>query len=256
MSLISLFSSTTRNIRKVGYIKDQKGILKRYNYEYENWQSHLQKCKEIIISQFKNCNANKVAVLGSGWLLDVPINELINNFNRIDLYDINHPKPIKRKYENNLKVNFIEKDLTNGLINKANEAKIAKDFLSELDQSKSISFEQDYDLVISINILNQLDIMLCDYIERKFKIDDSDLKLIRSKIQRNHIELLNKYNSCLISDCVEQQINKGDVVKENNLLYCDLLNGELIDSWIWNFDTRKTYNSKYTTSFIVKAYNF
>lgn len=256
MSLISLFKSSARNIRKAGYIKDQNGIIRRYSNEYENWQFHLQKCKQIIISQFARCGKKNIAVLGSGWLLDVPMKELINNFSCIDLFDINHPKPIKRKYQKNLQVNFIEKDLTNGLISDVNEANTINDFVNALNNCNPISFKQDYDLVISVNILNQLDIILCDFVKKKFKVDENDLKQIRTKIQQNHIKMLNKYNSCLITDSVEHQLEGGEIVAENNLIYCDLSNVKLIDSWEWKFDTRKTYNTKYTTSFIVKAYNF
>jgi len=256
MSLISLFNSFRRNIRRAGYIKDQNGIIRRYNIEYEKWQNHIAKCHQFIIVQLINYNGGKVAVLGSGWLLDVPMEELIDTFNQIDLIDINHPKQIMRKYENESAVNFIVKDLTNGLIEKANETTSISDFIEFMDHCEPILFKEKYDLVISINILNQLDIILCDFIKQKFKVKNEILLKIRSKVQQNHMDMIKNYKSCLISDSVEQQIYNNEIVANKSLIFCDLTNKTEDESWIWKFDTQKSYNPKFNTSFIVKAYNF
>ena len=50
---------------------------------------------------------------------------------------------------------------------------------------------EEYDLVISLNLLNQLDILLCDYLKEKFKIDNEETLLpIRKIIQQNHLDIL------------------------------------------------------------------
>ncbi len=47
------------------------------------------------------------------------------------------------------------------------------------------------DFIVSINILNQLDILLVDYVSRFMKISEEDKAVFRKRIQQQHIELLN-----------------------------------------------------------------
>lgn len=256
MSLISLFDSKYKNIRKAGYIKDQKGIIKRYGYEYENWLLHLENCKSFIAEKASSFSGGKVAVLGSGWLLDVPVDNLLNNFDQIDFFDIYHPAQIKRKYINNPKISFIVKDLTNGLINKVYNSKKLPEILTAIRDKEPVEFNVNYDFVISLNLLNQLDILLVDFIRKKFKIKQEIMNKIRFSVQQNHIDMLMNFNTCLITDAIEQIIKNDEIIEEKNLIYGNLPENKFIKSWIWTFDTQMTYNAKNKTSFIVKAYQF
>ena len=44
-------------------------------------------------------NAGSIAVLGSGWLLDVPLDHLCSGLEQVYLVDINHPPQIRKKAE-------------------------------------------------------------------------------------------------------------------------------------------------------------
>ncbi len=54
------------------YISDQKGILNRYLAEGNNWEAHLEKTRGFITGCLEKNKPETVAVLGSGWLLDIP----------------------------------------------------------------------------------------------------------------------------------------------------------------------------------------
>ncbi len=256
MALISFVKLWRRKIRKAGYLKDQNGIIKRYYREFDNWNLHIENCKSFIVNVTHESHGGKVAILGSGWLLDIPIKYLEQKFDEIWLIDINHPIQIKRKYENNRKIRFVNYDLTNGLVEKAVNANTFNDFNIFLNKSELVNLETDFDLVISINLLNQLDILLCDYLQSKFKLNITVLTAIRKRIQQNHIDFLKKYNACLITDSMELLIDDNSIVEEKNLIYCELPKATQIDSWIWLFDTNKYYHVKYNTSFRVKALSF
>ena len=65
-------------MRRAGYLKDQTGIRRRYEREQEPWQQHIDNTRRFIVeSARKAANHKSVAVLGSGWLLDVPVDELL-----------------------------------------------------------------------------------------------------------------------------------------------------------------------------------
>ncbi|PLX06918.1 MAG: hypothetical protein C0594_06550 [Marinilabiliales bacterium] len=89
-----------RIIRKLGYISDQKGIIKRYLREANGWALHLQNSKEAILRTMDILKPKSMALLGSGWLLDVPVDEIINQGITLYCLDISHPEQIKHKYRN------------------------------------------------------------------------------------------------------------------------------------------------------------
>jgi len=90
-----LFSKSDQLLRKMEYISDQRGIINRYINEGKNWNLHLENTKKYIINSTKTKNKENVAILGSGWLLDLPLSFLNENFKTIYLVDIYHPRQIK-----------------------------------------------------------------------------------------------------------------------------------------------------------------
>src|SRR5664279_4559157 len=100
-------------LHAIGYKADQEGIMNRCIREKNNWKEHLKNTSEYII---KFCDllpaGSSIAILGSGWLLDVPIDYLLKKFSRIYLVDMCHPIQVKHKYKDNPNIIFVEKDLT------------------------------------------------------------------------------------------------------------------------------------------------
>jgi hypothetical protein len=85
-------------LRRMGYLRDQEGIMNRYLAESEQWQYHLEKTRNFIAGSFNGSQAESVAVLGSGWLLDVPLEKLRRRFRKIYLVDIHHPPRSERRF--------------------------------------------------------------------------------------------------------------------------------------------------------------
>lgn len=244
-------------LRIIGYKSDQKGILRRYYREREHWDFHLNKCKEFILTNTSDIQNGKLAVLGSGWLLDVPLTQLIDIFDEIWLFDINHPIQVRRKYEKINKVKFHYVDLTNGLTKKALQAKSFEEFEKQLLEHLRYKFPLNFDFVISINILNQLDIILCDYLKKRFNVIDDQLENVRQVIQSHHVELMQEHKGCLITDCVENYIDlQGQIINQENLIFADLPDANKNEFWDWQFDTHRNYRQKFNTSFTVNAYLF
>ena len=215
-------------LKKMGYYKDQHGIVNRFYSEKINWQPHLDNTKKYILKCAKNKVRGNVAVLGSGWLLDLPLKQLHDTFDTITLYDIVHPQQIihqiKKEYKN---VHFKSVDLTGNYVYET--FKIIKNYkktgnklhFSKIQYIKP-NFNQ-FDFIISLNILNQLNILLVDYLKKYNIYTKTELVEFAKIIQENHILNLPIGKSCLISDVRENLYNiNGEFIKSNDLIYIDL----------------------------------
>lgn len=157
---------------KLGFIKDQNGILRRYIRETEAWAMHLNKTKKTILDQATTKSKNKAAILGSEWLLDVPLSELALLFNEEWLFDACHPPQIKQQVSKLGNVKTIVTDISGlalpifKLVNKKHSPDNAIQLLTP-----SFNFDlSEFDFVVSCNLLNQLDIILLDYISKHKKL--------------------------------------------------------------------------------------
>jgi hypothetical protein len=242
----------------MGYINDQNGIIDRYYREQGGWKPHLENTKKYILETAKEKGNKSVAVLGSGWLLDVPVEELCKMFQKVFLYDIVHPREIKEKIKKYSNVFFVELDISGGAVKGA--FRVIREFnknniksnLSQIELSGFVPVEE-HDFVVSVNILNQLDILAVDYL-RKYNIyDDSELNEFRKRIQASHVDSLPKGKSCLISD-VEELVYSGNQLElKKSLVYTDIPAGINNVAWTWDFDRSGNYNKGKQTFFRVIA---
>jgi len=237
----------------MGYQADQQGIINRYLREAGGWDSHLLNCREYILESVKLHSPETISILGSGWLLDVPVEELAGLCKKVQLVDIIHPPQIKHKVKALNNVELISDDITGGMIKRSGE--LRKNGVETMLNSEIPVYQPDYDpgLVISLNILTQTDTLIVDYLNQKFGISYSDLRDLRGKIQGAHISFLDSGPSILISDYEELVYDKDELVQTNKLLFTDLsCEGERRD-WIWDFDNSGEYYKRKRICFKVIA---
>lgn len=237
--------------RKMGYFTDQDGIMNRYIREADRWKSHLESTKSSILQSCKGKKHGKIGILGSGWLLDVPIDELALQFKEVWLFDIKHPLPIRRKTEKLGNVRLVETDIS-GFATAVYAASKNKT-VSVNSLKPKFDFDlRDFDMVVSCNILNQLDIILIDFLKRASKIDHTIEMEIRKFVQEAHVSLLPPRKSLLISDVEELSIDKqGLVTKRKSLVYTDKIITEGAKQWTWQFDNCYAYHVTCNTWFNV-----
>lgn len=244
-------------LKRMGFFSDQEGIMSRYLYEQENWRPHLEQSKKVIIKFLEEKKPEHIAILGSGWLLDVPIDYLSKNIKNVYLVDIRHPRQIIHKYKDYTNVHFVLSDITGGAIENTYHALNSKGKNIKLLSSikpEGFKFNRQFDAIISVNVLCQLDILVLEYI-RTFKgIDDNEVIALRKKIQESHMNTLKELPSCLISDYEEHIYNRtGAKVSKNSLLFTKLPKSTYEEEWEWIFDTKMTYYPNRRTNFKVKA---
>ena len=109
------------------------------------------------------------------------------------------------------------------------------------------------DYYVSLNLLNQLDILLVDHIKRHIFREKDEIAGFRKMIQQLQLSFLTPGSSCLVTDVKEIIINrKKEVKEEKELIHIELPEGKSVKNWIWKFD-RKEYNPGYDTLMEVVA---
>ena len=84
-------------LRRMEYLSDQKGIMNRYLAEADNWESHLKHTRDFIVKCLGEKHYGTMVVLGSGWLLDLPLDFITSRTREVYLLDIVHPPQILKK---------------------------------------------------------------------------------------------------------------------------------------------------------------
>lgn len=240
----------------MGFDIDQEGIIQRYSREKEAWQSHLKLSQNAIIESIKLYKPSTIAILGSGWLLDVPIEFIVHNCTHCYLIDIKHPNQIKHKLSKYNNITIIEDDITGGIARQIWQQYESERTITKLERFDNTMYNlpQKVEMVISLNILNQLDILLCDFITDNSNLTDNEIISFRTSIQSNHIKMLSKQTFCLISDFEETAIdsNNGNSETRKTVL-CEFPKTNHSEEWIWNFDSKGYYYPDKHVLFKVKA---
>lgn len=107
----------------------------------------------------RNCPADTVAVLGSGFMRDVSLDLLCECFSRVLLVDAVHLAPVRLRMAFRRKVTLLTRDLGGVMDWLAGEAKRRRDPVADLVGDDRI------DLVVSANLLSQLAWPVEDWLE-------------------------------------------------------------------------------------------
>ena len=243
--------SYRRVLTRMGYYNYQNGLIYHHINQKGGWEDHQEHCRSIIIKALELFKPEKVTVLGSGWLLDLPLAELVERTQKIFLVDIVHPPDVISQVERFKNVELIEQDVTGGLIEEVWQEGRKYGFFNKLRSLKNINvpeFKPDFDMgmIVSLNILTQLESLPIDFIKKRSIIKDEDFNLFRAEIQKKHIDFLMRNRSVLISDYAEVITSKISGIKTIPTLVTDLPVYRLREEWTWNFDQTGAdlYNSR------------
>lgn len=248
-----------RALRQMSYLRDQEGILNRHLREKQNWEEHLRLSKSFIASSFQGLEAGTVAVLGSGWLLDVPMDHLLSHFDRVILADITHPRQIRHKYRDTREVEFVECDLSGGAVEQVWQiSRQSRDKTERQEMLERINLEAPSELggvdtCISVNLLNQLDILLVEFMASRFTLQEGQQSAFRKKLQDFHLEWTSRMPGCLITDIREKSVDKAGKEAVIDSLFTTLPEGIRLEGWTWNFDNNGSYRPGHQITLEVRA---
>ena len=259
MSKTITYRPDKKVLKKTGIIKDQKGIINRFLREKQHWQTHLEHTQNYITQSAAHKKKHIAVILGSGWLLDIPLQRLAQMFDVVHLYDIYHPPQIVKKVKKYTNVKLFQTDITGGKIQLAYE--VMRQFRRKKEKSLPAIFDQGEfqlsykpDLVVSCNILTQLNTLITSFLKRKPIYTDQELKTIATSIQEQHIKFLEQQNGCIISEYEEELHDKNNNLSGiKPLLHTKLPEGSNNQKWQWKFDTKMIYRENFKTYFNIIA---
>ncbi|WP_321392684.1 hypothetical protein [Emcibacter sp.] len=207
-----LVTSADATAKAMGYVREAIAIESRYRRCQGAWQSHLEACRREILSAADSlAPGSHVVIIGSGSLHDVPLEELRTRDFQVSLVDIVHLPAVRKPYQQDEKISFIEVDVTGR----------AAEVYSHQNQNKGappdLALAPPPGLVVSLNILSQLALLPVKCLEKggsKPEDDFTDTILIQ------HIDWLEQFECpvLLLSDLKREYIDRGMLLEQEEAL--------------------------------------
>lgn len=249
----------SRILRRMGYKADSQGIINRYIRVEGAWNDHLTRTRQFILKTLEGKRPDNLAVLGSGWLLDLPLDELAERSGHVWLYDIVHPAQVRHRISKLPNVTAVNADITGGAIQQAYEAVKAfrkhavRPSPEELCRGVFVPNVQ-HDFVISLNILSQLGEYITDYLQQHMPFGRDEADRLTALLQSAHLKQLPKGNTCLVTDVAEKSMDaSGQITDIKQLVAVELPAAACIEKWAWQFDPLGEYKPGYLTQSEVVA---
>lgn len=204
-----LTNPANKSAKMLGQLRETIALEARYKRSRMQWASHLDNTKALIKDSSQLISKPKeVIVLGSGLLLDIPIEFLSKHFQHVYLLDVVHLKSTKQSIKNFRNITFIEHDIT-GL----SEQLIFSPSHNNQDlthQPAIPKLSANTSLVVSSNMLSQLHLPIVDFVEKKLKYDTTKQEELAIKIIQAHLAMLADLSCqvCLITDYIREYTNE------------------------------------------------
>ena len=245
----------------MGYYNYQRGLIVHHLNEEGSWNSHLTNCRNFILKSLDYYKPSIITVLGSGWLLDLPLAEMNEMADEINLVDIIHPPEVKDQVADMKKIILREEDVSGGLISEVWNMVSHKTFLNKIrsfDEIKINKYQPGFDpgLVISLNILTQLEALPVEFLRKRSKAEEESFLRLRKEIQQNHLSFLESRSSVLISDHTEVVTESSGKTTEIKSVLIDYPVGKLAEEWEWHFELRSSDYYRKKSVFKVSALLF
>ncbi len=217
----SLLTKAPREARKLGYLYESIALMSRFGRHHSQWREHIENCHRQTLRALDD--AQTIAILGSGPLMEIPIDQLLMKCERIRLVDFVHPRCVRSKWDRHPKVEFIEADLLG----------IAKPLLAwnggDLPEPKPAIFDADF--VLSANCLSQLPLKPRQYLGGR--VAPELLDAYSERLSHAHLESLRPFRHLIIADFETRVVDREGKILERTEPFFDKSKLELVASWNW-----------------------
>jgi hypothetical protein len=247
-----------RILYRMGYYEYQHGLIYHHLKEEGGWNNHLKRCRDFILKAVEHYKPSVVTALGSGWLLDFPLREIVDTVAQINLVDIIHPPEVRNQVAGMKNVVLKEDDVSGGLIEEIWRKAGHRFFFNKLKTLEEIEIpeyqpEFETGLVISLNILTQIESLPIMLLKKRTSVGEQSYLNFRNEIQQKHINFLKKNKSVLITDLTEVVTEDSGKVSEIRSVLTELPRGSKREDWTWDFDLRKSDYFRKKSVFTVAA---
>lgn len=236
-----------RILKKMGFRADSQGVIDRFIQVNGSWEDHLQNTRNFILKAVANKQITNLAVFGSGWCLDLPLNELAGMAERIQLYDLVHPPQVLHSLRQYNNVDAVAADITGGAVIRAYES--VQEFRKQGKKTSPAEICHAVfkpavvpDYIISLNLYSQIGELITGYLERHMPYTRDETDRITSLLQQAHLQLMTPGSSCLITDFREYNYNQDGTVSETtDTVRFPLPLSANTETWEWQFDPEGGY---------------
>jgi len=219
-----------------GHLAQQVAIWARHKRHGAAWEPHLARCRALALAAARACpeGARRTAlVLGSGLLLDVPLDELSALFETVILADMAFVPEVRARAMRLGNVQTLATDLT-GRLDRLPEAlgQPLPDVLGELAAGLAKT-RGGLDFAYSANLLSQLPLFALDALPHD--LEEPPRAELAAAIVRQHLDGLRALPcpACLVTDVTERGLRQGVVDYEADLLF-GVAPGPGGETWAWN----------------------
>ena len=161
--LTHLTTPCRQPFRRMGYLRELIAIRERHRRCRKAWRIHLAASRALILEAVERCpGRERVAVLGSGSLFDIPLAELAGRFRQVTLIDICHLRETQRTASRLANVELVDADVSG--VAEALGSLRPQDGTPLPEPAPDSIVLSDADLIISANLLSQLPLIPLDYL--------------------------------------------------------------------------------------------
>lgn len=250
---------TSKVAKRYGFLHQSIALKHRFERCKKFWQPHLLECQKLFLDTVKDLpSKNKVVVLGSAHLHEIPLHLLLDHFKEIVLVDVIHPFKHHRVAKRNPRVTLVTQDV-GGLLEDLHVVETLEQLNAKMEALKSQTlFSFEADLIISGNLMSQLALLPLDFISKKQKrslsLEEKDV--VCTAAAELHLDNLKRCKGQVLVYADREVIYRG---KDQEILYqgsypVNFESFKKIKDWTWLLAPIKEASKDYSIEMKVEAY--
>ncbi len=233
-------------VKEMGYVCEAISAAARHRRRHRAWAFHLTRCRGLIRKAAAECpGTDRVVVLGSGDLLDIPLVDLTARFKTVELVDIVHLPATRKRLAECANVLLTESDISG-------VAEAARDFDGDAETplptpKPDAGLIAEADLVISANLLSQLPSLPMDALEARAPWSTAEQRQTFGRnVIDHHLAMLEAHTGpvVLITETLRLIHDRGEAIQKADPLF-----GAAIpyvgEEWAWEMAPRPEISSKF-----------
>lgn len=215
--LESLLTPCPLHLRRMGYLREMLAIRACREQVGYGWQCHLERTQAILRQSLQRCTNRRTAVVfGSGWLHDVPLEELASAFRQVHLVDVLHPRATRRLVQRFPNVKLISADVT-GTVEAVYVAGRRPGIALPQSDPQLYCDRDDVDWVASVNILCQLPYLPVEYLRKQKQHEESAIETYARQVIEAHLAYLQRLPgvAAFVGDVESQLVDRSGRVLDS-----------------------------------------
>jgi hypothetical protein len=235
------------HVRRMGYLYELLGIRGRYGRCRAAWKPHLERTRSVIRRAAARCgDRRKAVVLGSGMLLDVPLDDLARDFREVVLVDLIHP--LRTRWRRRLaNVRLLRADISGIVEQSYRVARCAGANLPRAEPSLFLD-DREIDLVASVNLVSQLPYIPAEYLLRAGVHAPAVIEAFARDVIETHLAYLRKLPGvvALVGDIERLTYNGSGQLIERLPALRGAAFPEPHEEWEWHLAPRPEAHPEYS----------